>query len=245
MAVFRRVDSMHRLMKEKCGQLRLCVRATAVSFAIAASALPLSTQAASVRTLTDPAKPIALDAASIDFNYKDNTAVYRKVRISQGDLSVEAQEATATGLNFDNSKWSFKGDVHIRMAEGKLDSQSATVTFRQNLLAHAVITGTPATFEQYLKDKSQTARGRAGSIEYDVGQGTVQFDNNAWLSDGRNEITGRTLIYNIKDERVIANPGQQEGGNISITIRPNGDGKNSSQTSGPASKPKPSNGPAQ
>jgi lipopolysaccharide transport protein LptA len=243
MADLCRVDSMHRIMRELRDVLRLCA-GIAASLLILCGSFSAVVHAASVRTLTDPSKPISLDAASIDFNYKDNTAVYRKVRISQGDLSVEAQEATASGLNFDNSKWSFKGDVHIRMTEGKLDSQSATVTFRQNLLAHAVITGTPATFEHYLKDKSQTARGRAGSIEYDVGQGTVQFDNDAWLSDGRNEITGRTLVYNIRDERVIANPGQQQGGNISITIRPNTDGKSSSSSSGPASRAKPSDGPA-
>ena len=220
--------------------VRLCMSLATVLIAPLAGPLAM-TQAASVSTVTDPNKPIALDAASIDFNYKDNTAIYRKVRISQGDLSVEAQEATATGLNFDNSKWSFKGDVHIRMPEGRLDSQSATVIFRQNQLAHAVITGAPATFEQYLKSKSQTARGRAGSIEYDVSQGTVQFDNQAWLSDGRNEITGRTLVYNIREERVIANPGQQEGGNISITIRPNTEGKN---TAAGGKDAKPVNGPA-
>src|SRR6201989_3044899 len=107
MADLRHVDSIHRIMRRLRDILNL--RAGIVTcLMILLGQLSFICQAASVRTVADPSKPIALDAASIDFNYKDNTAVYRKVRISQGELSVEAQEATASGLNFDNAKWTFK-----------------------------------------------------------------------------------------------------------------------------------------
>jgi len=188
--------------------------------AILGALLPTMVCAAPLDRLTDPTKPIALDAASSDFNYRDNVLVFHKVRIAQGALSVEASEATATGLNFESSQWSFRGDVHIRLPDGSLDSQAATVTFSGNEIAHALITGNPATFEQHRSNPEQLARGRAGTIEYDIARGSVRLTDQAWLSDGRNEITGQTLIYDIRNQRILANPNEQDHQGVSIIINP-------------------------
>ena len=112
--------------------------------------------------------PINLEAASTDFDYRNNTLLFRRVKISQGTLQVEAQEASATGLEFENSQWTFKGQVRITVPDGKLASDLATVTFRNNEISRALIQGGPATFEQRLED-GRLAQGRAKSIEYDVG----------------------------------------------------------------------------
>ena len=169
--------------------------------------------------LADATLPVSLDAASSDFDYRNNLLIFRKVRIAQGDITVEADEATATGLDFENSEWKFTGDVRIRMPNGLLDSDSATVTFRGNQIAHARIDGMPAEFEQR-RVEQEVARGRAGTIEYDVTRGTVELKDEAWLSDGKNEITGQTLVYDMLKERVFANPGEQDPGGVSITINP-------------------------
>jgi len=173
--------------------------------------------------IADPTRPISLDAASSDFDYRNKLLVFRKVRITQGELAVEADEATATGLNFENSDWTFRGAVHISIPDGYLDSEAATVTFRDNVITRARITGDPAEFEQRHAEAAQLARGRAGTIEYDVAGQTVRLTGHAWLTDGQNEITGETLVYNIGEERVIANPDEQEGQGVSIVIRPRTD----------------------
>jgi lipopolysaccharide export system protein LptA len=170
-------------------------------------------------TLADATKPISLDAASTNFDYRNNLLTFRKVRIAQDGMSVEADEATATGLDFENSEWKFVGTVQIRMPNGRLDSDSATITFRNNQITNARITGSPATFQQE-RVEQQVARGRAGAIEYDVTRGTIELKDKAWLSDGKNEITGQTLVYDMLKERVIANPGEQDPGGVSITINP-------------------------
>jgi lipopolysaccharide transport protein LptA len=170
--------------------------------------------------IANPDAPINLDAASSDFDYRNNVLVFRKVKISQGGTSVAADEATATGLNFENSEWKFTGNVHIQLPDGLLESTSARVRFANNLIASASIAGDPATFEQKQLDTDDVARGRAGRIDYDIRQGTVRLTDHAWLSDGRSEITGETLVYNIREERVLANPGEQDGSGVSITINP-------------------------
>lgn len=189
--------------------------------------LPTAGVVAAAPAVPAPAKsaaqqPINLEAASSDFDYKNNSLLFRRVKITQGPMTVSALEASATGLNFDDSKWSLKGQVVIIVPDGRLESNAAQVTFRNNEIITAVITGTPASFEQKLrdKDKGQLAKGKAGKIEYNVQAGTVRLNGQAWLTDGQNDIRGETLVYDIGKQRVAANPGATEPGGVRITINP-------------------------
>ena len=172
--------------------------------------------------LPRPAKdqPIELVAASSDFDYRNNTLLFRQVKVTQGPLQVEAQEATATGLNFDNSDWTLAGQVRITLPDGKLTSSDAKVTFRDNQIARAEVRGSPAEFEQFVAETRQVAKGRANTIEYDVEAGTVRLAGDAWLTDGDNVIRGDTLVYDIAKQRVAANPGGTDPGGVHITINP-------------------------
>ena len=183
-------------------------------------------------------KPIDLQAASSDFDYKKNSLLFKRVRITQGELQVLAQQASATGLDFDNSEWLLQGDVQIIVPGGKLQSTEARVQFRNNDIVLASIKGTPAVFEQQLKEKDQFARGRASAIDYDVKASTVRLSGAAWLSDGQNEIRGNTLIYDIGRERVQANPNEKDPGGVHITIKPK---PKTAATAAPA--PQPEQGP--
>jgi lipopolysaccharide transport protein LptA len=164
--------------------------------------------------------PINLEAASSDFDYKNNTLLFRRVRITQGSLEVTAQEASASGLEFQDSEWRLQGDVRIVIPGGLLQSSEARVQFRNNAIVTATIKGAPATFEQRLKGQDQLARGRAAAIEYNVKESTVRLTGDAWLSNGQNEIEGNTLVYDIGRQRVQANPNEKDPGGVRITISP-------------------------
>lgn len=164
---------------------------------------------------------ITLDAASSEVDYPSNKYLFRSVTIRQGDLRVVANEARATGTDFDNATWEFKGKVEITMPTGRLRSDLAHVEFRNNTIASVRIVGQPAEFEQRRANNPEPARGRAGSINYDVATNLVRLTTNAWLSDGRNEIQSTELVYSLTDQKVRAQskPGDGSGG-IRITIRP-------------------------
>lgn len=164
-----------------------------------ASLLGVATAAQSPRST----EKIVLEAVPVDVNYRDNTAVFRDVVITQGDLVIEAAEAHAKGgLDFETGEWTISGNVRIRAEGGNLKADRAKVSFQNKLISRATITGTPAEFEQLRKDGT-TARGRAPTIDYQTTNGTVSFSDNAWLSDGCTEITGKQLVYNIKEQRVL------------------------------------------
>jgi lipopolysaccharide transport protein LptA len=177
-------------------------------------------------------QPINLEAASSDFDYKNNALLFRRVRITQGQLEVTAQQASASGLEFANAEWRLQGDVKIKVPGGMLQSNEARVKFRNNEIVSATIRGEPAAFEQRLQQNNQLARGHAATIDYNVKQSTVQLQGNAWLTDGQNEINGNTLVYDIARERVQANPNEKDPGGVRITINPPRKNANAPPTKG-------------
>ncbi len=175
--------------------------------------------------LTNPHAPIVLDAASTSVDYRTRQVTFRDLTIRQGDLKVVAKHGEATGLDFKNSHWVLTGDVRIDAEQrGSLRSEAATIDFRDNRMASAVATGHPAQFEQSGTVNGIPARGHADSIRYDVAAGTVTLTEDAWLSDGRDELSGPHIVYNINRQAVEAQSSRAgaHGGRVHITILPAG-----------------------
>jgi len=181
--------------------------------------MPAAAAAAAAALPAHPV-PITVDAASSEVDYRTNMVVFSQVVISQGAMRVQADHAHASGLNFANSRWTFDGHVRIDAEpRGSLRSDQAIVEFRDNRILRATANGKPAEFEQPRGDSQQMARGHADEIVYDVSQGTVRLSNDAWLSDGVNEISGPLLVYNIRAQRVQAatQPGSDQRVHIIIS----------------------------
>lgn len=188
---------------------------------VAVASLALMPAAHPEQAAAKPAQqPISLDAQSSEFDFRNNILVFRKVRITQGELSVAADQAQATGLDFENSHWVFRGSVKIIMDQGELTSESAEVTFAKKLLSVAIINGSPAQFQQRVAKTGRLAQGRADLIVYEVSKGMVRLSKNAWLSDGQNEIRGETLRYNVVDQRIVADAAEQGSQRVHIVIAP-------------------------
>jgi lipopolysaccharide transport protein LptA len=163
---------------------------------------------------------ISLDAQSSELDYKNNNLIFHKVRITQGNMSVAADQAQATGLDFENSHWVFRGNVRITMDQGQLSSDEAEITFSKKLLSKAIVHGNPAAFEQRIAKTGKLAQGRAELIDYDVAKGVVHLSQNAWLSDGQNEIRGESLKYNVLAQNIVAEASEQGSQRVHIIITP-------------------------
>jgi lipopolysaccharide transport protein LptA len=172
------------------------------------------------------ARKLPIDVASSKVDYKGDTVNFQDVVITQGETKVQADHAHATGLdNFDNSHWTFDGNVRINGEQhGSLKSDQAVVEFRNKYISKATITGNPAEFEQKRTDTAEVARGHAREIVYNVTDGTVRLSNDAWLSDGHNEISGPELVYNIREQRVQAATPPGSDDKVHILIDPNAAG---------------------
>src|SRR5271154_1264415 len=187
-------------------------------FALLAVAVPAV--AAAVR---DTQLPILLDAQSTEVDLRTNSAVFNKVRISQGNIAITADQGHAsqtTALNFDNNLWVFRGNVRITMDQGLLTSEEAQITFVNKVLTRAVANGKPAAFEQVVAKTGKLAKGRADMIDYDVSNGVVKLSKDAYLSDGQNEIRGESLKYNVRAQSVAADAAEQGSQRVHIIITP-------------------------
>jgi lipopolysaccharide transport protein LptA len=156
--------------------------------------------------------PIQVKARSTDFDTQNNVLKFEAITITQGEVSITAERAVATGLEFQDSNWQFDGSVRIRMSESALASDTARVRFAGGEVASAAVTGNPATFEQLRENEH--AQGRANRIDYDLKRGTIELDGDAWLSDGKTEMTGGRLVYSTANQRVISREP------VIITIQP-------------------------
>ncbi len=162
--------------------------------------------------------PIDLDAESSEFDRKKNKLFFYGLTIKQGLLSIKAEEATASRLDFENMRWEFSGTVIIDNDGTTIRCDNADILFREHQIRNAVMQGQPATFERLRIGEERLTEGRANLMEYDVDAGTIKMSDDAWLSDGANEVSGNRISYDLNREYIIADA--DDDGQVRMKIIP-------------------------
>lgn len=160
--------------------------------------------------------PIDLEASSSEVDRRSERLLFQDIHITQGTLSIRADHAEAARLDFENSRWTFRGNVQIFDQGARIWCTDAELNFLGHELRTALLHGSPARFEQRVQDKH--TQGRAGALDYDVTGGRIRMSANAWVSDGANEITGEQLTYDMGRQHVTAESGS--GGPVRMKISP-------------------------
>lgn len=192
----------------------------ALADAPAGPATAARTAHASTPLLINPQEPYQFRAASCDTNYKTQATMCRSIVLSQGSTRVRADQAQFTCMNCQDSRWKLQGNVRIdAQPRGDLRSDQATVEVRGNRIVRATVVGNPAEFEQQRADNLAMEKGHADQIVYDVDGGTVLLTNDAWISDGCDEMSAPSIAYSIREQKVLATSGGASQG-VRITITP-------------------------
>ncbi len=167
---------------------------------------------------------INIEGRNAEGNLSAGKLSLRDVRLTQGaGTLIKASESTVTGVgeSYQNSRWEFRGAVHIEFEGAVLDADTAVAIFADSRIQSISVRGAPANFSHLAKGSSnQRNLGRANNIDFDAASQNVRFTGKAWYSDGRNEATTEKLTYNL-DDRAWSSSG--EGGADEIfrmTIRP-------------------------
>lgn len=186
--------------------------------------------------ITDLRLPISLDADATDYDGKSSMLVFRGLRLTQGNMGVEADFGQASQLDFEDSVWQFTGNVRIDTGDGLITCESADLRFAGHQLRHATITGSPATFELRRPGNEQMTYAEAGRLEYDFPDGIVEFEGNATITEGGNRISGNYLVYNIEEQRINAESGDGEKVKIIYTPGTNGADRETGPDNGDAAE---------
>jgi lipopolysaccharide export system protein LptA len=166
----------------------------------------------------DRAAPIDLDADSSEFDRRNDRLSFTGLSIRQGDLGITADSAEATRLDFEDSVWTFRGNVVIQSATTRTWSDTAEVRFLAHRLDSARLSGRPARFEQQKADQSGLTQGRAAIMEYELASNLIRLVDDAWVSDGTNEVSGPRIAYDLRREFIIADG--DDSGQVRMKIKP-------------------------
>jgi len=194
-------------------------------FALVALLSPLAQASAAPAVAHDRQATILMDSQSLLIDLKTNTVVFTKIHISQGAMSItadqgQANEQRSKDLYFENNVWNFRGNVKITVEQGQLFSDDAQITFVNNVLTKAIANGKPASFEQTVTKIGKPAKGHAETIDYDAAKHLVRFLKNAYLTNGDHEILGQAVKYDILAQKVIAEEAEQNSQRVHIVITP-------------------------
>ena len=203
---------------KSCAQLSVVPRRRVAAIVAGASLIAGSAVA---QRPTRPAEPIVINSVVANMDEGNNTAEFTTISITQGNTRLTADRASATGVGFQNSQWTFAGRVMITSEiRGSLSADRAILEYRDGELAQVTATGSPAHFEQRRTDSQPAEHGQADEIVYDAKQGTVRLHGHAHIVDGQsNEITAPMFVYHVKSHSLQA---MSESGTpaVHITTRP-------------------------
>lgn len=148
--------------------------------------------------------PISLDADSTDYDGKNSMLMFKGLRLTQGNIGVDADEGRATKLDFEDSDWHFSGNVVIDTENGHIECDTADLHFSNHQLQIATIEGAPATFEMQRPESEEITYAHAGRVKYNFELGIVEFSDDATITEGGNQISSNYLVYNIAEQRISA-----------------------------------------
>ncbi|HEY2465209.1 MAG TPA: lipopolysaccharide transport periplasmic protein LptA [Steroidobacteraceae bacterium] len=195
------------------------------SLALVALLAPLAQANAAPTVAHDRQADILLESQSVTIDLKTNSAVFTKIRISQGGMSITADQGQAnqqrsSDLYFQNNVWNFRGNVKITVEQGQLFSDDAQISFANNVLSKAVANGKPASFEQTVTKTGKPVKGHANTIDYDASKHLVRFVKDAYLTNGDHEMSGQSVKYDVLGQKVIAEEAEQNSQRVHIIITP-------------------------
>ena len=185
---------------------------------------------AAAAQITDLRLPISLDADSTAYDGKNSMLMFRGLRLTQGTIGIEADEGRASNLDFEDSVWQFSGSVVIDVEDGHIECDTADLQFTEHQLTLATIVGSPATFELKRPGSTETTYAEAGKLRYDLLAGTIEFSEDAVITEGGNQIASNYLIYNIVEQRINAQGSPDGDGKVRITYTPQGDAVETGET---------------
>ncbi|MDJ0929267.1 MAG: lipopolysaccharide transport periplasmic protein LptA, partial [Gammaproteobacteria bacterium] len=162
-------------------------------------------------------------ADRIPRNRRTERLRFKGLYIKQGTLAIRADEAEADRLDFEDTVWTFSGNVLIENSTTRVWSDDAQVAFLNHQVDTATLQGSPARFEQVREEDERITRGRSAVMDYALETGIISMTGDAWVSDGANEVSGPRIAYDVTRDLIKA--AGDEDGQVKMRIIPPEDRK--------------------
>ena len=207
---------MAKLIEIYCSNGRIGAKYLASCLLIAGLLIP----APGIAQVNDVRLPITLDADSTNYDGKNSMLMFEGLRLTQGNIGIQADSGRASKLDFEDSVWEFSGNVVIDTENGHIECESADLNFSEHALTTARIIGSPATFRMRRPESDEITYAEAAQLDYDFSRGVVEFSGNAVITEGGNQISSNFLVYNIEEQRINAQSAGEGEPRVKITYTP-------------------------
>lgn len=94
----------------------------------------------------------------------------------------------------------YEGNVIINQGVATIHSDKLEIILVDNQVEKMIATGTPATIDY--QGEKQPIYGEGNTLTYLVTEKTLQLTNNALVRQGKDEITGSKLSYQLDEEKI-------------------------------------------
>jgi lipopolysaccharide transport protein LptA len=164
--------------------------------------------------------PMDIDADNTTIDGKNSMIIFNGLRLTQGNVSIQADEGRATRMELEDSTWLFNGNVIIDVGAGRIESDSAELLFDEFRLKRAIVTGSPAVYDLRRPGTEEITHAESGRLDYDVDKGVIEFSEQATITEGGNQISSTVLVYNIAEQRINADSSGEADDRVRITYTP-------------------------
>ena len=164
--------------------------------------------------------PMDIDADNTTIDGKNSMIIFNGLRLTQGRVSIQADEGRATRMELEDSTWHFTGNVIIDVGAGHIECDAAELLFDEFRLKRAIVTGSPAIYDLRRPGSEEITHAESGRLDYDVDKGVIEFSDQATITEGGNQITSTVLVYNIAEQRINADSSGEDDDRVRITYTP-------------------------
>ena len=164
--------------------------------------------------------PMDIDADNTTIDGKNSMIIFNGLRLTQGRVSIQADEGRATRMELEDSTWHFTGNVIIDIGAGHIECDTAELLFDEFRLKRAIVTGSPAVYDLQRPGTGEITHAESGRLDYDVDKGVIEFSEQATITEGGNQISSTVLVYNIAEQRINADSSGAEDDRVRITYTP-------------------------
>lgn len=111
----------------------------------------------------------------------------------------------------------YSGNVIISQGKLKIHGDNVTIKHPKKIISEAIIIGKPATFVNFIEKDNSWVKGHAEKITYQAVEKTILFEKNAVISqDGKNSISGSSILYNTNKETIQAKGNKEKQERIKV-----------------------------
>lgn len=156
--------------------------------------------------------------APIDTSYpvENQDLNSEEIPLMNKDLNINSNDASITNLNNGRTVFTFSGNVEIISEIVIIKCDKAVLEFDQHELTTTRFIGELSSFQQFDDEKEMIASGTAEVFEYDHITNVLRMENNAWVNNGSNEVTGNLITYNLVKRNIIAD--SENGSPVKLII---------------------------